>query len=278
MRKESIKIVPEKHRRSIPDIIENETNNDKLIELCCPRKECICNDNCNVPKCGMNEVAIIVNNTAECCPHYECQPKRNCTELEDGSVWREPCSRCRCLGKEMFCEQMCKKDDLVTTCTVDQIVYVNGQKWQPDACTTCECENGHQHCTVSSCLPNSCPIQIIMENECCPICDYSDTHFCPGYENCDIVCQYNFTKSSQGCSLCKCAIPNRSIGNPLTTQSSIEVTQPVDFNYIYIIITCILCVCVIAIVAFCCYRKRKNSKSYQTVPTTVDRNWNNIKV
>lgn len=277
MREEPIRIVPGKYRRSLPENIDDEIDNTKLIEFCCPRKECVCHDNCTIPNCELDEVAIIVNNTiAECCPSYECQAKRNCTELTDGTVWMEPCSKCHCIGKEMFCEQLCKQEE-EKTCKPDQspIIYTNGQTWMQDSCTTCECRNGTTHCTVSSCLTKSCPKQVHVNYECCPICDYSESHFCPGFENCDIACQFEFMKSTEGCLLCKCAIPTV---NATSTQTTIENQLPTDpkSHNLYPIILLVVFVIIVVLLFGCCWKKCRNSKSYKPVQTKVDGNWNKI--
>lgn len=276
MREEPIKIVPGKYRRSLTKIINDEVDNKKLIDLCCPRRECVCHDNCTIPKCELDKVAIIVN-ASECCSTYECQPKRNCTELADDTVWMEPCSKCRCIGKQMFCEQLCKQEELEKTCKHDHSpkIYTNGETWMQDSCTTCECQNGTSHCTVSSCLTKSCPKQVHLKNECCPICDYSESHFCPGFENCDIACQFEFIKSPDGCLLCKCDMHSSNATSIQTTTDNSLSKDQRNYNlYPIILLSVVFLIAICSL--FICWKKCRNTKTYKPVQTKVDGNWNKI--
>ncbi|XP_018121404.1 peroxidasin isoform X2 [Xenopus laevis] len=44
------------------------------------------------------------------------------------------------------------------------------EKWNKDACTKCECNNGHITCFVESCPPINCLWPLKMEGVCCPVC------------------------------------------------------------------------------------------------------------
>ncbi|OCT81192.1 peroxidasin isoform X1 [Xenopus laevis] len=44
------------------------------------------------------------------------------------------------------------------------------EKWNKDACTKCECNNGHTTCFVESCPPIDCLWPLKMEGVCCPVC------------------------------------------------------------------------------------------------------------
>lgn len=104
------------------------------------------------------------------------------------------------------------------------------EKWDDDACTSCECsENGEKHCEISHCRPLNCEKKQHIDGQCCPVCDISDSKFCQPAELCDIHCLNGFLHDSiQNCSLCRCAPSIESTKPSLT-----DDTQNVDTTNIW---------------------------------------------
>ena len=62
---------------------------------------------------------------------------------------------------------------LSANCTVNETQYWPGQRWKPDACTDCVCNNGTALCRRMYCRIPDCPfpqVPIVKEGICCPFC------------------------------------------------------------------------------------------------------------
>ena len=59
-----------------------------------------------------------------------------------------------------------------SSCNFGDDVFANGDTWNIDACTTCECNNGLINCLPLSCSATNCPSgrTFTPEGECCPVC------------------------------------------------------------------------------------------------------------
>lgn len=201
-KRQTIKIVPTDHvnrKRSIDPIetSDNDDNDDdgsvaalitaddtdvaqQQLHACCIRLMCACDTSCTQPTCAPGQVlepekdATLV--PGQCCAVYRCVTPT-----------------AKCYSKAHFQE------------------FPHGHTWIEEPCTECTCDQGHVTCQVSQCSPLSCEKKIYKTGECCPVCDWQDTTFCPGYESCDIVCRNGFAKDTNtGCSMCKCARPTNS--------------------------------------------------------------------
>ncbi|GLG92640.1 Putative cysteine-rich protein 11, partial [Gryllus bimaculatus] len=76
-----------------------------------------------------------------------------------------------------------------------------GQRWQEDACTTCECRGGARRCEAFMCQV-ACARPRHDPRECCPVCDVWPAH-CPEM-TCSHQCPFGFEAGDDGCSTCRC--------------------------------------------------------------------------
>lgn len=193
-RRESIKITPggydhdhirRRLRRDIETnefatLVEYETTEDKTRAICCVKKSvdhCKCNySKCKDHECEPHESKILMQSDSivpgHCCPVYICSSQR-------------------------------------PTCyssTLKQHFSVN-ETWNEDDCTHCECgEKGDTRCRSSVCKAISCEKKIKKPGQCCPECDFSDSKYCVGDEDCDLHCRNGFdTDPTNGCTICRCA-------------------------------------------------------------------------
>ena len=64
--------------------------------------------------------------------------------------------------------------NVLITFVVYVFIFQHGQQWQPDPCTTCDCDNGVTHCQTQQCnnalwCPKGFTLQFD-DSECCPRC------------------------------------------------------------------------------------------------------------
>jgi hypothetical protein len=55
-------------------------------------------------------------------------------------------------------------------CTVDGVHRSEGERWDPDSCTSCQCLDGQPLCSAVSCQPLACTNTVYLPGQCCPIC------------------------------------------------------------------------------------------------------------
>ncbi|XP_031417012.1 collagen alpha-1(I) chain-like [Clupea harengus] len=57
-------------------------------------------------------------------------------------------------------------------CEDDGKTYHDQERWQPNPCTSCMCENGNTKCTLTLCAPlRNCPyLGVVPKDQCCPVC------------------------------------------------------------------------------------------------------------
>lgn len=48
--------------------------------------------------------------------------------------------------------------------------YHDGDKFTLNPCTDCICNGGTSHCVIRSCPPLDCKDYVVVETECCPVC------------------------------------------------------------------------------------------------------------
>lgn len=203
-RREAIKITPggyddiqRRLRREIETndfatLIEYETPADKTRAICCAKNvtdHCKCNySTCKDVECESHESKILLRTDStvpgRCCPTYICSSQR-------------------------------------PTCyssTLKRHFLVN-ETWNDDDCTHCECsEKGDTRCRSSVCKAISCEKKIRKPGQCCPECDFSDSKYCVGDEDCDIHCRNGFdTDPTNGCTICRCAKLTTSTTTTTTT-------------------------------------------------------------
>ncbi|XP_053683871.1 cysteine-rich motor neuron 1 protein-like [Sabethes cyaneus] len=183
--RETIKIIPgayehHGHKRSI-------TDDEMLIQHCCPSYECVCKPNYCDQECPPDHIPA--NTTAPTDPN----------DLPYG-VPGNCCFPCR--------NSYCMHD----------IYRQHGEKWRSDECTTCVCHYGEVKCQQSVCKNPGCLNHKMIPGECCPVCDDDATNFCQDIQHCNIHCQYGYRRQGN-CDLCACA---RVVRN----QTSIETDFP----------------------------------------------------
>lgn len=149
--------------------------------------------------------------------------------------------------------------------------YHHGETWNEGDCTTCKCDDkGKKHCVVSVCKPLFCEKQINIPGECCPMCDHTNSKFCAGQEQCEIICRYGYENDTTGCRKCKCATDR-------TTVVMTDKTNEDDgYNNNEIMILCLglAMVVIISVVIFAVkyLRNKKNNQSYNIVRVPSDYN------
>lgn len=255
-RRESIKIVPGGyiHKRSIPDQNNNQT--DEFMQKCCERHQCICDTLCFQPECLPDQVLLVEEEATflpgNCCPTYKCHPARSNQQ-------------------ETTCYSTTKKEHFFT-----------GEIWMEDACTQCECDHGQSNCRSSSCKPIHCEKKIENPGECCPVCDLSNSKYCTGQEDCDIVCRNGYDIDVTGCTICRCA--KSSTTYPIDDHGTDVQTVPTDvsidnidltptfedfvYNNHIIYIALLAIILVIATLSLWKYlQNKKNNRTYNIVPS-----------
>lgn len=177
-------------------LVEYETTEGKARAICCAKiavDRCKCNySTCKDVECEPHESKILMqsdsNVPGHCCPAYIC------------SSHRPSCY----------------------STTLKRHFLVN-ETWNDDDCTHCECgEKGDVRCRSSVCKAISCEKKIKKTGQCCPECDFSDSKYCVGDQDCDIHCRNGFdTDPVTGCTICRCA---KSTTTTTTTTSTIPST------------------------------------------------------
>lgn len=56
-------------------------------------------------------------------------------------------------------------------CYYGDVIYQDGEEFQPDACAVCRCNQGDVECTTKTCPPTTCDNPIQPPGLCCPVCD-----------------------------------------------------------------------------------------------------------
>ncbi|XP_037032411.1 uncharacterized protein LOC119071575 isoform X1 [Bradysia coprophila] len=178
-RHDPIQIVPGpyKQKRSINSDEQIDNKKAALIE-CCIQKLCICDTRCTQPSCRTGQTLVLEREgmpiPGSCCPVYKCVH------------FTRPAVSCYSSEKNKH--------------------YHHGDTWSEGDCTTCRCDDkGKKHCVVSVCKALFCEKQINIPGECCPMCDHTNSKFCAGQEQCEIICRYGYENDTTGCRKCKCA-------------------------------------------------------------------------
>uniref|UniRef100_A0A8C5QYP0 Extracellular matrix protein 2 n=1 Tax=Leptobrachium leishanense TaxID=445787 RepID=A0A8C5QYP0_9ANUR len=55
-------------------------------------------------------------------------------------------------------------------CTVNGMMMYDKAVWSPKPCITCICSDGKESCDETICTPLTCPVTVINDGECCPVC------------------------------------------------------------------------------------------------------------
>lgn len=194
--RESIKIIPgayDHHNRK-----RSITDDEMLIQYCCPRYECACKPNYCDQECPPNKIPV---NTTGPTDHNNLQygvPGNCCV----------PC-------KNSYC--------------IHHTFRKHGDKWRGDDCTTCECQYGEVKCQQSYCNPPDCLSYKQIPGECCPVCDNEATHFCPDIRKCNIHCKYGYQRRGS-CDLCECStyLRNQTTIEAPFSERNITAT---DYNF-----------------------------------------------
>ncbi|XP_047108022.1 cysteine-rich motor neuron 1 protein-like [Schistocerca piceifrons] len=162
---------------------------------------CLCHSGqvmCKAEECPPTPCLQPVFHSDRCCP--SC-PNFTLPSVEDkeacvthrrahGELWREhSCSSCICNdGKtECFAEKcpgtqceisvliknqccpVCLDKGISSSCTVGNITYKSGEKWDEDDCNKCECLNGERFCIRQTCS-EKCP-NMVARSDCCSTCE-----------------------------------------------------------------------------------------------------------
>ncbi|CAD7081163.1 unnamed protein product [Hermetia illucens] len=329
-RRESIKIVPGDYKSFIPDdgryhgynhnhhkwkretaLAANETTkttNDTMTSSgiqCCPKQKCICSGECDIPSCPSAHVLTIVEDgdldqPGKCCPVHKCLIEPDCKANVTNITWNLPCKSCRCVAGHKFCHDTCGEDKVtILTCLSAGLRrhYHDGESWNEDACTRCECHAGKPKCYSSACKPLECERKARLPGECCPVCvdDTSNvTMISTSTEQNNTTDPEVFVLSSTSISPPSQdnATPKVILSDP-TVQTSSEDVGPstlvprngsehtvslTDDNSTTILTGCaivLLCAVVAASIWWCLFRnKKKKNVDYQ--PVSFDTNSNHV--
>ncbi|XP_076799666.1 uncharacterized protein LOC143444348 isoform X2 [Clavelina lepadiformis] len=122
-----------------------------------------------------------VRRPGECCPSCPI----GCEGHSEGDAWSMgPCRTCRCIGKEMRCEEnLCPAVECnhpykpetsccpqCRDCKFQGRIFLNGESFRRDVCTQCTCSHGNVNCVVQQCSPLQCVNQVTPPDSCCPVC------------------------------------------------------------------------------------------------------------
>ncbi|XP_041469842.1 cysteine-rich motor neuron 1 protein-like [Lytechinus variegatus] len=115
--------------------------------------------------------------------------------FQHGATWKEDsCTSCQCIDGEIMCfSQTCppvdcdkpllKKGQCCPTCLDPDTrlvcksggdIYVSGETWRVDNCTSCDCEGSRVSCTISHCPVMKCENLVHVAGTCCPVCQDED--------------------------------------------------------------------------------------------------------
>lgn len=241
------------HKRSV-------TDEESLIQYCCPHYECACKPNYCDQKCSPNKIPLNLTSPTDYNDIRYGVPGNCCP----------PC-------KESYC--------------LHPTFRKHGTKWHSDDCTTCECHYGEVKCQQSSCRAPDCVVYKLIPGECCPVCDNDATNFCKHVGNCDIHCKYGYYRQGD-CDLCECiristnhatietvsfkpernlSIPFDNISNDNTNEDPHQQhTHKVDSNrfntiqfWILVLTNLVAVLVLILLIVWCCHFRK--SAKYSTV-------------
>ncbi|KFB51207.1 hypothetical protein ZHAS_00019471 [Anopheles sinensis] len=174
-------------------------NHQSLVDACCPQK-CTCRP-CPTQTCPPHYVPVVdarapgqTGQPGACCPQVYCERERRCRS--ENFPWK---------------------------------TYGEGERWNEDPCVECRCEAGVNRCETPYCKPLGCSKTITLPDQCCPVCDETDSMFCPGHANCALSCRHGFQQQPSGCALCACsrkppALNTTSTSVPVTTTTTTTTT------------------------------------------------------
>ncbi|XP_058119411.1 uncharacterized protein LOC131261401 isoform X1 [Anopheles coustani] len=177
---------------------DRQPDHHSLVDVCCPQK-CTCRP-CPTQTCPPGFVPVVdvrgpeqTGQPGACCPHVHCE--RRCRS--QNFPWK---------------------------------TFSDGDRWNEDPCVECRCEKGVRRCESPFCKSLGCSKQIKLPDQCCPVCDETDSMFCPGHANCALSCRHGFQQQPSGCALCACsrkppALNMTSTGVPVTTTAYSSPTE-----------------------------------------------------
>ncbi|XP_074662900.1 kielin/chordin-like protein [Tubulanus polymorphus] len=181
-------------------------------------------DLCRVCVCEVGSVRCSREECPETCSHPikkegACCPVCNgCDYL--GSIYSHDqtfnpphddlCTTCTCKRGSVSC----KTEQCITRCShplrmrdqccpvcdgceFERSFYLNGQRFRPDPCRKCACENGDVKCETEICI-SDCANPVQIEDQCCPVCEdcqYKGSR----YLNNDV-----FRPKNDPCYVCNC--------------------------------------------------------------------------
>ncbi|KAH3751568.1 BMP-binding endothelial regulator protein-like [Dreissena polymorpha] len=190
---------------------------DMCVQCACEGGSVTCQkQQCPVLNCPEDAIYSVPE---DCCPR--CRGERRIFNLPGGRCFfqkkiysnerhfrSDKCTRCQCKDGTSICEREscphlpCPQDQQLPVpgsccrmcpekqhCLHEVTVYAHGQQWEPDTCTTCDCDDGVTHCQTQHCnnalwCPHGYTLQFD-DSECCPKCVetratctvYGDPHY-----------------------------------------------------------------------------------------------------
>uniref|UniRef100_A0A8C5FF70 Cysteine-rich motor neuron 1 protein n=1 Tax=Gadus morhua TaxID=8049 RepID=A0A8C5FF70_GADMO len=150
-----------------------------------------------------------------------------------GEVWNmDPCSQCTCRRGQTLCESeacpplLCQRpirshDSCCPHCPGSGgagslchsagggDMFLPGESWKPDSCTSCMCAAGAIGCFTETCPPTFCQRPLLKKGQCCPYCLDSPTQ--PNVPAGAAACHFNGRQYSDeerwdidACTHCYC--------------------------------------------------------------------------
>ncbi|KAK3802161.1 hypothetical protein RRG08_050047 [Elysia crispata] len=88
-------------------------------------------------------------------------------------------------------------------CTYNGVIYKPGEKFSPDPCTFCECDDSGQHvCAKAGCVPPPCVDPVSRPDKCCAFCLNGPNCLAPDNE---VIKQGDFHTTDKG-AVCHCPV------------------------------------------------------------------------
>ncbi|CAH1246674.1 KCP [Branchiostoma lanceolatum] len=183
------------------------------------------------PDCTLEKVP------GQCCPNVNCpvEGRKMSCSLEDREVghmstWRpNSCTMCECRDGQDFCanidcpafsnplfsdcikvyvdgkccpETICNKAEV---CAWEGQTFFEGEMWQPETCSTCQCIGGTTRCTQTTCpvTPPSCQA-VPVNGKCCPDIVCQPHHHSPVCKDTEVMHREGDSWHLSDCQVCTC--------------------------------------------------------------------------
>ncbi|XP_019635444.1 PREDICTED: kielin/chordin-like protein [Branchiostoma belcheri] len=212
---------------------------DACTMCSCVNGKTVCTDersSCTVPD-ELHPGCTLEKVDGQCCPNVYCPTegrKMSCSlkdkEVGHRSSWRpNDCTMCECRDGQEFCanidcpafsnplfsdcikvyvkgqccpETICNKAEV---CTFEGQRFFDGEMWQPESCSTCQCVNGTTRCIQTTCplTPPGCQA-VPVNGKCCPDIVCQPHHHSPVCKDTEVMHHEGDSWHLSDCQVCTC--------------------------------------------------------------------------